>query len=181
MKTFEGKTYNQRKQKKTDYLLLTSLISGAILLILVSILLFFTDKTILRESIYLKILLLFLISIFGISSLILKFSSKKLNGIIDGTISISQNSIIINDIKYNIKELKNLTILISDNKEKIANFSGFGRSYSNGGMNFIGFISKDEEVKKYFIIDSEYDFHLLNEIKNYVENIKRNEHFTLNT
>src|SRR5690606_23312170 len=108
-------------------------------------------------------------------------SSKKLNGIIDGTISISQNSIIINDIKYNIKELKNLTILISDNKEKITNFSGFGRSYSNGGMNFIGFISKDEEVKKYFIIDSEYDFHLLNEIKKYVENIKRNEHFTLNT
>lgn len=50
----------------------------------------------------------------------------------------------------------NLQLHILDHKENIT--STFGRSYSNGGMNFISFISNNEEIKKFFIIDSELDF-----------------------
>jgi len=94
-------------------------------------------------------------------------SKEKLNGSLDGKIIITSDYIEIDDKKYEINKIENLSIRIKDYNGKYRNpgLHYVGPWYMAGINNKLKFKFRNQILEKRFRINSESEFELLKKIK----------------
>lgn len=84
------------------------------------------------------------------------FKIEKASGILKGFISFNDDSIEVDNIEYNLEDIKRIEISNEDYRGKLSNLHGFGAALSNGTDNYIvlHFIAGKSKKYNFEMIDS---------------------------